>query len=35
VRYLLLAIVAIVFLTGLVWWALFSGNAVRGTLRKR
>jgi hypothetical protein len=35
VRYLLLAIVAIVFLTGLVWWALFIGNAVRGALRKR
>ena len=34
-RMLLLLIVAAVFLTGLVWWALFIGNAVVGTLRKR
>ena len=34
-RYLLLLIVAVVFLTGLVWWALFLTNAVRGNLRKR
>jgi hypothetical protein len=35
VRYLLLLIVAVVFLTGLVWWALFIANAMRGNLRKR
>jgi hypothetical protein len=35
VRYVLLAIVLVIFLTGLVWWALFLSNAVRGTLRKR
>jgi hypothetical protein len=35
VRYLLLALVAVIFLTGLVWWALFLGNAIRGSLRKR
>jgi cytoskeletal protein RodZ len=35
VRYVLLALVAVIFLTGLVWWALFIGNAIRGTLRKR
>jgi len=35
VRYVLLLIVAVVFLTGLVWWALFITNALRGTLRKR
>lgn len=34
-RYLLLIIVAVVFLTGIVWWALFLGNAIRGQLRKR
>lgn len=34
-RYILLAILAVIFLTGLVWWALFLTNAVRGTLRKR
>jgi len=34
VRYLLLLIVAVIFLTGLVWWALFIVNAVRGNLRR-
>ncbi|MDQ1685879.1 MAG: hypothetical protein QOC82_2616 [Frankiaceae bacterium] len=34
-RYLLLALLAVIFLTGLVWWAVFIGNAVRGSLRKR
>ena len=34
-RYLLLIIVAVVFLTGIVWWAVFLGNAIRGQLRKR
>jgi hypothetical protein len=32
---LLLLILAAVFLTGIVWWAIFIGNAVRGTMRKR
>jgi cytoskeletal protein RodZ len=35
VRYLLLALVAVIFLTGVVWWAVFLGNAIRGSLRKR
>jgi cytoskeletal protein RodZ len=35
VRYLLLVLLAVVFLTGLVWWAVFLGNAIRGSLRKR
>ena len=34
-RMLLLLILAAVFLTGIVWWAIFIGNAVRGTMRKR
>lgn len=34
-RMLLLVIVAAIFLTGLVWWIAFIGNAVIGTLRKR
>ena len=33
-HYLLLLIVAVIFLTGLVWWALFIVNAVRGNLRR-
>jgi hypothetical protein len=32
---LLLLIVAALFLTGVVWWAIFIGNAVRGLGRKR
>jgi hypothetical protein len=35
VRVLLLLIVAAIFLTGLVWWVVFIGNAILGTLRKR
>jgi hypothetical protein len=35
VRYLVLLVFAVIFLTGLVWWALFITNAVRGNLRKR
>jgi cytoskeletal protein RodZ len=35
VRYVLLLIFAVIFLTGLVWWALFIANALRGNLRKR
>ena len=34
-RYILLAFVAVIFLTGLVWWVLFIVNALRGTLRRR
>ena len=34
-RMLLLIIVAAIFLTGLVWWIAFIGNAVLGTIRKR
>ena len=34
-RYLLLLIVAVIFLTGLVWWVLFIVNAVRGNLRRQ
>jgi hypothetical protein len=34
VRMLLLLIVAAVFLTGIVWWIAFIGNAILG-LRKR
>jgi len=35
VRYILLLFVAVIFLTGLVWWALFIINAARGNLRRR
>lgn len=34
-RMVLLIIVAAIFLTGLVWWAAFIGNAVLGAMRKR
>ena len=34
-RYLILLVFAVIFLTGLVWWALFITNALRGNLRKR
>lgn len=34
-RYLVLLVFAVIFLTGLVWWALFITNALRGNLRKR
>lgn len=34
-RLLALLIVGAVFLTGLVWWALFVGNAVVGLIRRR
>lgn len=33
-RYLLLLFVAVIFLTGLVWWVLFIVNALRGNLRR-
>jgi hypothetical protein len=35
VRMLLLLIVAGIFLTGIVWWVTFIGNAVVSQLRKR
>jgi hypothetical protein len=35
VRYIALLVLAVVFLTGLVWWALFLGNAVLGVFRRR
>lgn len=34
-RMILLLIVVAIFLTGLVWWIAFIGNAIIGTLRKR
>jgi hypothetical protein len=35
VRYLALLVLAIVFLTGLVWWVLFLGNSVLHLFRRR
>jgi hypothetical protein len=35
VRIFLLLIVAVLFLTGVVWWIAFIGNAVLIALRKR
>jgi hypothetical protein len=35
VRYLALVVLAAVFLTGLVWWVLFLGNAVVSLFRRR
>jgi hypothetical protein len=35
VRYLALLVLAVVFLTGLVWWALFIGNAVASAFRRK
>jgi hypothetical protein len=35
VRYLALLVLAAVFLTGLVWWALFIGNAVVRVIRRK
>lgn len=32
---LLLVIVGAIFLTGVVWWVAFIGNAVLSTMRKR
>ena len=34
-RMVLLVIVAAIFLTGLVWWVTFIGNAVLSAMRKR
>jgi hypothetical protein len=35
VRYLALIVLAAVFLTGLVWWVFFIGNAVVHLIRRR
>jgi hypothetical protein len=35
VRYLALLVLAIVFLTGVVWWVVFIGNAVLHLFRRR
>jgi hypothetical protein len=35
VRYLALLVLAAVFLTGLVWWVLFIGNAFMRLIRRR
>lgn len=35
VRYLALLILAVVFLTGLVWWVVFLGNTVLHLIRRR
>jgi hypothetical protein len=35
VRYIALLVLAIVFLTGLVWWAVFLGNAALRLIRRR
>jgi cytoskeletal protein RodZ len=35
VRYVALVVLAVVFLTGLVWWALFLGNAAISLFRRR
>jgi hypothetical protein len=35
VRYLALLVLAAVFLTGLVWWAFFIGNAFMHLIRRR
>lgn len=34
-RYVLLVIVAVVFLTGIVWWVTFVANALIGGRRRR
>lgn len=34
-RMLLLVLIALIFLTGLVWWVVFIGNAVMSAVRKR
>jgi hypothetical protein len=35
VRYIALALLAALFLTGLVWWLVFIGNAVLHVIRRR
>lgn len=34
-RIVLLLVVGLIFLTGVVWWVLFIGNAISRSLRKR
>ena len=34
-RYIALLVLGAVFLTGLVWWVLFLGNAVTNLFRRR
>ena len=34
-RYLALLVLAVVFLTGLVWWVLFLGNAALSVFRRK
>jgi hypothetical protein len=35
VRYIALVVLAAVFLTGVVWWVVFIGNAVLSLIRRR
>jgi hypothetical protein len=35
VRYVALLVLGVVFLTGLVWWLLFIGNAVGSAFRRK
>jgi hypothetical protein len=35
VRYLALVLLAIVFLTGVVWWLVFIGNTIVTVIRRR
>jgi cytoskeletal protein RodZ len=35
VRYIALVVLAAVFLTGVVWWIVFLGNAVVSLIRRR
>jgi hypothetical protein len=35
VRYLALVVLAVLLLTGLVWWVVFLGNAVVSLIRRR
>jgi hypothetical protein len=35
VRYLALLVLAVVFLTGLVWWVVFIGNTVVRLIKRR
>jgi hypothetical protein len=35
VRYLALLVIAVVFLTGVVWWLVFFGNAVVHLIRRK
>jgi cytoskeletal protein RodZ len=35
VRYIALVVLAAVFLTGVVWWVVFLGNAILSLIRRR